>query len=140
MSSSKQVELGKLYFEEGLPGFADLQFFQLIQEEPESPFFLLQSLENEQVGFWVIDPFVFFQTYEFTLPEQAKEMLRIKETTQLTVLSIVTLRPDGQVTVNLKAPIVINRENRMAKQVILNEETYNIRQPLFHIQEKAAIE
>ena len=140
MSTSNQREVGKLYFAEGMPGFADLQFFQLQQAEPDSPFFVLQSLEDEQIGFWVIDPFVFFPTYEFTLPEQAKETLHIKDTTPLSIYTIVTLRPDGQVTVNLKAPIVINRENRMAKQVILSEERYDIRQPLFQLREKASNE
>ncbi len=139
--NTEKVELGKLYFEEGLPGFSHLQFFRLLSEDENSPFYVLQSQEQEeQVEFWIVDPFIFFQDYEFTLPQQAKEQLRITEETPIAVVNIVTVRPDGQVTVNLKAPIVINRENRMAKQVILNDEKYELRKPLFQLSVNATNE
>ena len=130
MNASQQVELGKLFFEDGIPGFSHLQFFQLMQEE-ESPFFILQSTEEPDVGFWVVNPFSFFQNYVFTLPDVSKEALRLTEEMPVAVLAIVTIRSRDEVTVNLKAPIVINLSNRMAKQVILQDEMYSIRQPLF---------
>jgi len=138
--SSNKIEVGKLYFEEGLPGFSQLQFFRLVRQEEENPFLLLQSLEEENVEFWVVDPFVFFKEYEFELHQPSKDVLRVKEDTPIAVINIVTVRPDGQVTVNLKAPIIINQSNRMAKQVILNEEKYQVRQPLFQMRTKAASE
>lgn len=133
MNASQQVELGKLFFEDGIPGFSHLQFFQLMQEE-ESPFFLIQSIEEVDVGFWVIDPFSFFPEYKFELSDVAKATLRIEEQSQIAVFSIVTIRGNNQATVNLKAPIVVNLSNRMGRQVILQEDTYSIRQPLFEQQ------
>ncbi|MFY0543154.1 flagellar assembly protein FliW [Brevibacillus sp. H7] len=133
-------EMTKLFFEDGIPGFPHLQFFQLQQQEANSPFFLLTSIEDPNVEFGVIDPFSFFPDYEFTLNEQVKESLKITEEAAIAVLNIVTLRSDGEVTVNLKAPLVMNMENRMAKQVILTEENYQVRQPLFHLRSKAASE
>lgn len=130
MNANQQVELGKLFFEEGLPGFGHLQFFQLLQEE-ESPFFLMQSVEESDIGFWVINPFAFFAEYEFVLSDAAKSALHIDEETPIAVFNIVTIREDNHVTVNLKAPIVVNLSNRMAKQVILQDDKYPIRQPLF---------
>ncbi|MFS0919246.1 flagellar assembly protein FliW [Brevibacillus sp. 179-C 1.1 NHS] len=130
MNASQQVELGKLFFEDGIPGFSHLQFFQLIQEE-EIPFFLIQSTEEKDIGFWVVNPFSFFPDYQFTLPEVSKEALRMEAESPVAVFSIVTIRGNNQATVNLKAPIVLNLANRMGKQVILQEESYPIRQPLF---------
>ncbi|MCM3143714.1 flagellar assembly protein FliW [Brevibacillus sp. MER 51] len=130
MNMSQQVELGKLFFEDGIPGFSHLQFFQLLQEE-ESPFFIIQSTEEKEVGFWVIDPFSFFPDYEFELSDVAKNALHVDEESQLGVFSIVTLRGNNEATVNLKAPIVVNLSNRMGRQVILQEDTYSIRQALF---------
>lgn len=130
MNASQKVELGKLFFEDGIPGFSHLQFFQLMQEE-ESPLFQIQSIEEQEVGFWVVDPFSFFPDYAFTLPDASKEALRLGDETQAAVFSIVTIRSEDEITVNLKAPIVVNLSNRMAKQVILPEDTYPIRQPLF---------
>jgi flagellar assembly factor FliW len=140
MTTTQKIELGKLFFEEGLPGFQDLQFYQLLQVDPDLPFFVLQAMENEDVQFYVIEPFVYFKEYEFELNEQSKNALKIQENTPVAVLNIITVRPDGQVTANMKAPIVINQENRMAKQVILNEESYSIRQPLFQVRTHAASE
>ncbi|RNB90112.1 flagellar assembly protein FliW [Brevibacillus nitrificans] len=130
MNASQQVELGKLFFEDGIPGFSHLQFFQLLQEE-ESPFFLIRSTEETEVGFWVIDPFSFFRGYEIGLSDLVKEALRVEDRSQIAVFSIVTLRENNQATVNLKAPIVVNLSNRMARQIILQNDTYSIRQSLF---------
>lgn len=137
--NTEKVEVGKLYFEEGLPGFQQLQFFRLVSEDTSSPFYILQSQEEgNQVEFWVVEPFVFFKDYEFDLSEQTKKQLRISDSTPVAVLNVVTVRPNGQVTVNLKAPIVINRENRMAQQIILNEEKYELRKPLFQLSVNAS--
>ncbi|MED1952355.1 flagellar assembly protein FliW [Brevibacillus centrosporus] len=130
MNASQQVELGKLFFEDGIPGFSHLQFFQLMQEE-DSPFFLIQSTEEKDVGFWVVDPFTFFPEYNFELSLVTKEALRAEEQSQIAVFSIVTIRGKDMATVNLKAPIIVNFSNRMGKQVILQEDAYSIRQPLF---------
>ncbi|HBZ81761.1 flagellar assembly protein FliW [Brevibacillus sp. FSL K6-0770] len=129
MNASQRVELGKLFFEDGIPGFSHLQFFQLMQEE-ESPFFLIQSAEEREIGFWVVNPFVFFSGYEFELSEAAKTSLRIEDETPIAIFTIVTIREMQRVSVNLKAPIVVNLANRMAKQVILQDDTYSIHQPL----------
>jgi flagellar assembly factor FliW len=137
MADSK-MELAKLFFEEGLPGFYDLRFFQLTQEEPGSCFFSLQSLEDERIGFWLVDPFAYFKDYEFELDSHTKKMLDITEDTRIFVANIITLREGGHVTVNLKAPIVVNQDNCKAKQLVLDHETYSLRQPLFQLQKKAA--
>lgn len=127
---NKGIQAGKLFFEEGIPGFPHLQFYQLTQHEPGSPFFSLDSMEETQIGFWLVDPFAFFPDYEFTLSDSAKAALRIEEESPVGVLNILTVRSGNQVTVNLKAPIVINLANRMAKQVILEDDRYPVRQPL----------
>lgn len=138
MTTAEHIELGKLFFEEGLPGFPQLQFFQLRQVDQDAPFFVLHSLEKEEIQFYVIDPFLYFKDYEFTLHDQVKQALRLNDESPVAVLNIITVRSDGQVTVNMKAPIVINQENRMAKQVILNDENYSVKQPLFQARTTAA--
>ncbi|GED67576.1 flagellar assembly factor FliW [Brevibacillus reuszeri] len=133
MNASQQVELGKLFFEDGIPGFSHLQFFQLMQEE-ESPFYLIQSTEEKDVGFLVVNPFSFYPDYKFTLPEVSQDALHLEEESSVAIFSIVTIRGKNEATINLKAPIVINLTNRMSKQVILQEDSYSIRQPLFEQQ------
>ncbi|SFK79532.1 flagellar assembly protein FliW [Brevibacillus centrosporus] len=132
MSGIQNISVGKLFFEDGLPGFPEMQFFKISKEETDVPFFQMQSTEDVNIGFWLADPFVFLPDYQFDLPDYAKAALRLdEEEASVAVLNMITLREKGQVTINLKAPIVINRNNRMAKQVILNEESYLLRHPLF---------
>ncbi|MGG1664381.1 flagellar assembly protein FliW [Brevibacillus sp. NRS-1366] len=138
--SSLDVQIKELIFQDGVPGFPELQRFLLVQGEPGSPFFSLQSQEDEQVGFWVIEPFLFFPEYEFTLPDSVKAQLQIEEDTPMFICNVVSFREEGQITVNLKAPIVLNEKNQLAKQVILNAEQYEIREPLMQIRAKAASE
>jgi flagellar assembly factor FliW len=130
----------KVYFEEGIPGFLDLRFFQIKQQEKDSPFFLLVSLENPSIEFGLINPFSFFSNYEFVLDEELKGQLSISEETAIIVLNIVTIQTGGELTVNMMAPVIINLDNRKAKQIILNDDRYPIRQPLFNLQPKVASE
>lgn len=58
-------------------------------------------------------------------------LCKSKKKKELSIFAIVTLNETlAQSTANLKAPIVINTTNNKAKQVILNDEAYAIRQPL----------
>jgi flagellar assembly factor FliW len=138
MTQSLEMIGSHLTFPDGLPGFTHLGRFQILQEEKGTPFFSLRSLEDEQVGFWLVDPFPFFPHYEFTLQDSVKAQLQLEEATPLSVRNIITVRDNGEVTVNLKAPIIINETKLLAKQVILNGESYEIRQPLFHMQDQSA--
>jgi len=139
-AANDRLEPMKLFFEEGLPGFHQYHFFQLNQPEAGSPYFTLTSLDNETVELGAVNPFTFFPDYEFSITETDKEKLRIGEDPNLIIVNIITLHSEGLVTVNLKAPVVVNLDNRMAKQIIFNEDKYPIRQPLFTIQPKVANE
>ncbi|AIG28639.1 flagellar assembly protein FliW [Brevibacillus sp. 7WMA2] len=132
----QQEKMGKLYIVEGMIGFSNLHEYQLVQENPEMPFLSLQSLEEQGISFWVVDPFLFFKDYEFDLPRSVREALEITEESQVVILSVMTIRGKDQITVNLKSPLVINVENRKATQFILQGDHYNLRQPLLLQKEK----
>lgn len=121
-----------LTFPAGLPGLSrDYQKFALLQPDPESPFYLLQSVIDEQVCFILINPFLLFNQYEFDLPTEDKTKLQITTPEQVAVFAIINAS-DGlkKATVNLLAPIVVNTHTKLARQVILNDKRYTIRQPL----------
>lgn len=131
MTQSQAIQSVELSFPDGVPGFPQLSRFQMTQEDAGQPFFTLKSLEDDQVGFWLVDPFPFFPEYEFTLVDAVKKQLQIEEGTPLSVRTVITVRNEGDVTVNLKAPIIVNEDKALGKQIILNDENYGIRQPLF---------
>lgn len=119
-------------FSAGLPGLpAELTRFELAALADDSPFFFLQSLQDENVGFILINPFAFFCTYEFDLPDEETEALGVFTSRQVTVFCIVNAsRGIKNATVNLLAPVVINTASGAARQAVLVDERYGIRHPL----------
>lgn len=112
-------------FPAGLPGFENNKLFTLIGEKKEGiSFFYLQSLENGELCFVVTDPFSVYPEYEINLPEEDVSALKIEKPETLLTLAMVII-PDNmeEARVNLRAPIVINAENKTGKQLILNDES-----------------
>jgi len=65
-------------FPAGLPGLpAELTRFELVALAEDSPFFFLQSLQDENVGLLLINLFTFFPDYEFNFPEEEAQALGI---------------------------------------------------------------
>lgn len=126
------TEQHTLTFPSGLPGLPkEYQQFALLQPDPKSPFYLLQAVIDEQVCFILINPFLLFTHYEFDLPIEDKTKLQITTPEQVAIFAIVNASGGlKQATVNLLAPIVVNTQTKLARQVILNDKRYDIRQPL----------
>lgn len=120
-----------LTFEHGFPGFEAEKEFALLALEENSAFHVLQSLKTQALAFIVTDPCYITISYNFDLDEATIHALQIEHENEVTVFAIVSLKETlAQSTVNLKAPIVINTTNNKAKQVILNDTHYAIRQPM----------
>lgn len=121
-----------LTFENGIPGFLDEKQFILLPLTDDRVYFVLQSVQTEELTFVVTDPFLFFPDYDFNLEDTVVSQLHIEAPTDVKVMNILTLQdPFEKTTVNLQAPIVINTKNNEAKQVILNYEAYKTKHPLF---------
>lgn len=123
-----EIEIQKeetLKFPFGIPGFSDEKQFIVLPLNNESPFFILQSVKTQQLVFVMAIPFVFFQDYEFDLDDKTIEQLQIKSERDVTVYTILTVQdPFENTTANLQAPVVINRKERLGKQVILSNTNY----------------
>lgn len=126
------TEQNTITFPAGLPGLPkEYRQFTLLQPQPQSPFYLLQSVTDEQVCFILINPFLLFPQYEFNLPQEEKTKLRITAPEQVAVFTIVNASGGlKKATVNLLAPIVVNTHTKQARQVILNDKRYTIKHPL----------
>ena len=111
-------------FESGLYGFEDKQLFLFVPSEDEQfQFNWLQSIDDPMLVFIVTDPFMFVENYDFELDDTVIEKLGIQDTEDLSILSIVNVREEVALTsVNIKAPIVINHQSKIARQVILEED------------------
>jgi flagellar assembly factor FliW len=121
-----------LTFPDGMPGFERHHRYALLQDTKLAPFFWLQSLHDPLVGFLVITPGLRVRDYEFDIADPDVEMLDLDDASEARVLSILVVPEDIRaMTANLQAPIIINPLKRIAKQVILTDERFPLRFPVF---------
>ena len=114
----------------GLLGFEHIKKFVLLANPEEAPFLWLQMLDNANQGFVVVPPSSVLPNYAPDISSQDIEFLGIRAATDALVLNIVTVRGD-EATVNLKGPIVVNRNTLVAKQCIpVNVANFSLQQPL----------
>ncbi len=120
-------ETNIIKFPNGLYGFEDNKKFIIIDNPNEEvPFKWLQSIDNPDLAFVIVSPFVFKPDYDFTLKESVIKKLEIKEVKDVTVYNIVVIPEDiNKMTANLAAPLIINVNKLLGKQIILDDNTYS---------------
>lgn len=120
-----------IFFEDGIPAFENLKKFVIVKEQ-DSPFYWLQSVEDKDIAFVIINPFEIKPDYEFDISDEVLKKLEIQSESDVAVFCIVVIPEDvKQTRVNLKAPIVINVNKRKGMQYLLDDERYPIRYYLF---------
>ncbi len=132
-------EFGKIEVEEdeiisfprGLPGFDNAREFILKPLKQESPFLILQSVDHPELAFVTLEPVSFTDSYEFEINQTTQDVLEIESEEDVGVVVIVNLEGEGnQIYANLSAPVVINVEENLARQVILDQDVYPLRHPI----------
>jgi flagellar assembly factor FliW len=122
---------GVLQMPGGLLGFEHVRNYELLGSREEAPFMWLRMVDNPNLAFLVIEPGYVLDDYQPDISEAEVEMLGLTRAEDAWVLNIVTLHSDGQATVNLKGPILINRRTLVARQVVpLNATDYSLQHPL----------
>ncbi len=115
----------------GLVGFEHLTRFAIVPEA-ESPLEWLQSLDDPDVAFATIEPFLFYPEYGFELADRDCQDLDLHVPQNAVVRCLLTLSPSvEQITANLLAPLVLNRESRKGRQIILPDSNLSMRFPIF---------
>lgn len=119
-------------FEKGIPGFQNLKKFVIKEIGEDSPFNILQSIEDKDMGFILISPFLVYENYEVNLNDEVIRNLNIESSNDVLLYSIVTLNSNAkEITANLKAPIVINIKYKKGEQYITDKDTYKIKENIF---------
>lgn len=113
----------------GLIGFPQSTKFTLLEYNP--PFSWLQSIEVPELAFVVVNGAEFGDNYRFPLPVGDRD-IELKDDDEVAVVNLVSVRPDpSMTTVNLKAPIIVNLRNRFGRQLVLDDQRFPIRMPLW---------
>jgi flagellar assembly factor FliW len=124
-------------FPEGLPGFTKLSDFILLQNDETGPFTWLQSIENEAVSFVLADPKKFCADYEAVIGLEELKSIKLEDSKDAALYAMVTLASHkDDVSMNLKAPVIINKAHKLGAQVILRNSNYDIEFKMFAPQRK----
>ncbi|WP_088104278.1 flagellar assembly protein FliW [Halalkalibacter urbisdiaboli] len=141
-SNSVEVTEDKLIqFENGLPAFEDETSFVLLPFDTETPFYVLQSVQSVDTAFIVVNPFEFVKSYQVKIPDSTLEQLEIEKEEEVAIFVTLTVRePFSDTTANLQGPIIVNTKERKGKQIVLSDDSYQTKHPIFKPVETATKE
>jgi flagellar assembly factor FliW len=108
-----------IQFPSGLLGLEDCRQWVLLTDAGNESLGWLQSATRPEVALAVVSPRRFVSDYQLRVPRSELEPLRLDEVRQAQVLVVINKHGPG-ITLNLKAPLVINPERRLGRQVIAN--------------------
>ena len=110
-----------LLFREGLIGYNHLRHWVLLADEHHPSVAWLQSVANPQMAIAVVSPRRFVPDYHVRVPRSQLAPLQLNAEAPMFVLSILS-KNDGQLTLNLRAPVVLNLQRQLGRQVITSDE------------------
>ncbi len=126
-----------IIFRDGPLGFPDYTKFTLIDDWRDSPFRVLQSLDNPALAFEVVDPLIIDPDYHFNLSRDDLKLIQAETMENLKFYAIV-MRNGGiqEATLNLQGPLIINRKRNLGHQFVLIDTGYSISEKLYQQPEK----
>lgn len=128
-------------FANGIIGFPDLQRFAIIHDEKrgaKSPIRWLQSLDEPAFAMPVMDPLTVLESYDPQVEDELLKPVGDLDKDQMLVLVTLTVPSDiTKMSVNLKAPLVINAKERKACQVIAEGDEFAVKYPIYEFIQKS---
>jgi flagellar assembly factor FliW len=110
-----------LLFPHGVIAFEDCRHWVLLADAENPALAWLQSVSREEVALPVVSPRRFAPGYSVHVARGQLMPLEFSQFDQAYVLSVVS-QSDGDLTLNLKAPLIINLDRRLGRQVITSDE------------------
>lgn len=127
----------KLLFEDGIIGFPDMKNFTLIMDEDtegESRIYWLQSLDDGTFAVPVVNPFDILDEYNPVVEDEwFRSLGECEEEDLLVFLTLTVPAQIEQMSVNQKAPVIINSRTQKGCQIIVEDESYEVRYMIYDI-------
>jgi len=120
-------EADVLDFPRPIPGFAHCRRYLTLRPRAGEPFVVLQSLDDDQVAFLTLPVETLVPDYRLRLVADDQRILAGDAGTGVAgrrVLVMMALSPEGEATVNLLGPVVIDVAARRGVQAIRDDARY----------------
>ena len=123
--------------ERGMIGFPNLNHFALIFDEEkgqkQTSIMWLQSMDDTDIAFPVMDPHAVKEDYNPNVNEEIVAPIgELNEENTFVLVTVTVPKKIEDFSVNLKAPIVVNMDNRKAVQLIV-EDDYPVKYTVYEV-------
>lgn len=128
-------------FEKGIIGFEDWKKYTLVydaEKEEDVSIVWLQAADEPTLALPIMKPELVYETYDPIVEDEIINSLgeNIKDA-ELMVFCALTVPQDlTKMTINLKAPIIINVDTMKGVQLIADNSDYQVRYPIYDILKK----
>ena len=106
-----------VFFRNGLLGFEDCQHWVILADADNSSLAWLQSMQYPKIALPVVSPRKFVPGYQIRLDPKDVDLLQLTASEEAFVLAVVS-RDQDVLTLNLRAPLIINLSRRMGSQIV----------------------
>jgi flagellar assembly factor FliW len=110
-----------LYFPAGLAGLEECRQWVLLADAGNDALGWLQCITRPEVALAVVTPRRFVPDYQVRVARTELAPLDIQQIQDAKVLVVVS-KNEHSITLNLKAPLVINLDRRLGRQVVVNND------------------
>ena len=111
------------------PGLAPHVDFSLAPVDGADGLFAMRAVDDADLRLYLVDPSSVLSEYAPMLSDEQAESLALTTADDALILVVAHPGADG-VSVNLLAPVIVNRATGAASQVILEDQDYPLRAPL----------
>ncbi len=119
-------------FSEGLLGFENLKKYFVVDPGDSTLILWLQSTEDEKVAFPIIEPKIFKPDYIAKLLPADLNGLELESLQTAKLYAILTIPANvTEMSANLKAPVVINSNKKVGKQIVLQDSKLSVKHEMY---------
>lgn len=111
------------------PGFAPHVDFDLAPVDGADGLFAMRAARDADLRLYLVDPRTVLDEYAPILTDEQADGLALGSPDDALILVVAHPSAEG-VSVNLLAPVIVNRSTGAASQVILEDQDYPLRAPL----------
>lgn len=125
-----------IYFQDGIIGFKNLKQFLLIHdsENVDSKITWMQSVDEPAFAIPVIDPLIVKKDYNPIVEDELLECIgKIVDNEIFVLVTLKVPKNIKDMSVNLKAPFVINPNTQKGCQLLVQNDDYMVKYPIYEI-------
>jgi flagellar assembly factor FliW len=127
------VEVGPesfLTFPDGLVGYEAQREYALVASAEYAPFRWLLGFAEPGVSFPLLESASYVPGYAPVVSTADRRALGALEGDPVRLYVVASLSDDGQLSVNLRAPVAVNPARRLARQIVLADARWKVDHPL----------